>query len=379
MQVIFLKLLIAIFLCLSLECLWEPAYCAVDQILTDNFFQNPAELSSVNHAQLLLGNALILPRLKFTGTTVLGHGRVKSKTHDSLPYLLTAYRLTDRWVVGINATPSAYGHIDWQPHNSIVSQASTTTRIFYYRIGAQSSYQVTKKLAVGMGLNLEYNKFAELNFVVPNAGNQINRIHGLNYTGDIGLFYKIHSHTYLTMAIYTGINTYGHGTSSTEAITVHNFSLNIIQAPVAFAGLQHWLTEKWFIGGKVYWSGWSIEKNVNLINKTTGTSISPARWRDGWSFQMNTRYRISDVLALLSSTLYETNVAPISTNAIGYPLSAFGAVAGGIDFSVQKNLSFQFVYSYGKFIPNAKIDSAGNRGVISVCSQAALIQFTYKI
>jgi long-subunit fatty acid transport protein len=375
MQLIFL---IVISLLLNLG-FWKIAYSAVDQILNDNFFQNPAELDLVDRAQLLVGNAFILPKLRFTGITPLGYGSVKSKVEDSIPYLLSAYRLTERLVIGMNMTPSAYGYIDWQPHDSIVSQASTTTRLLYYRFGAQSSYKFTDRLVLGIGMNLEYNKLCELNFVVPNMGNEINRIKGLNYTGDVGLFYKINSRSNLTMTIYTGVNTYGHGTSSTEAITVPNFSLNIIQAPVGSIGLQHWLTDKWFTEIKVYWSGWSIEKNVNFRNTTTGNSISPANWRDTWSFQVNTRYKITNSTALLGSVLYETNAAPISTNAIGYPLSGYSSISVGLDLTLSRNLSVQLGYSYGELIPYAKINSGGRRGIISANFQAAVLEFVYKL
>jgi long-subunit fatty acid transport protein len=355
------------------------AYGAVDQILNDNFFQNPAELDLIKRAQLLIGNAVILPKLKFTGITSLGYGSVMSKVEDSIPYLLSAYRFSDRLVIGINITPSAYGYIDWQPHDSIVSKASTTTRLLYYRLGAQSSYKFTDRLVLGIGMNLEYNKLCELNFVVSDRNNEINRIKGLNYTGDIGLLYRINSRSNLIMTFYTGVNTYGRGTSSTESITASNFSLNIIQAPVGSIGLQHWLTDKWFTEVKMYWSGWSIEKNVNFRNTTVGNSISPANWSDTWSFLVNMRYKITDNTALLGSILYETNAAPISTNAIGYPLSGFGSISVGLDLTLRNNLSAQLVYSYGEFIPNARINSGGSRGIISGNFQAAVIEFFYKI
>ncbi|WP_347252206.1 outer membrane protein transport protein [Legionella sp.] len=378
MRIIFLAWVFIISQIINLTFFERKVYGAVDQILNSNFFQNPAELSQIKQIKLFGGNVFIMPKLKFTGTTSLGSGSAKSKVHDSLPYLLTAYRFTDRFVLGINITPSVYGHINW-PINSIVAEKSTLTHFLYYRGSIQSSYQFTDKLALGAGFNLEYNKLGELDFVVPYMGNQINKVKGTNYTGDLGLFYKINSHNYLTMAIYTAVNTYGHGISSLGTTTVHNFSLNIVQAPVAFVGMQHWLSNKWLAEGKIYWSGWSIEKNINFRNKTTGNSISPANWRDTWSFQVNTRYDNTDWTALLGSIIYETNAAPISTNAIGYPLSKFGSLSVGIDLTLQKNFSTQLIYSFGSFISKSQINSGGSTGTVAANIQAAVIQFTYKV
>ncbi|MFV0821629.1 OmpP1/FadL family transporter [Legionella micdadei] len=352
-------------------------YGAVDQILNSNFFLNPAELSLIKKLQLLEGNVVITPKLEFKGITPLGQGRVTSRVEDFIPYLLSGFRFTNKFVGGITITPSAYGHIEW-PMHSIVREASTTTKLFYYRLGAQSSYQLSEKLAVGVGINLEYNKRGELDFIVPNMGNQINKMSGLNCTGDLGIYYKINSRNFLTAAIYTGVNTYGRGTSSLGNTSVHNFYLNIIEAPVAFIGLQHRWSDKLLTEGKLYWSGWSLEKNVNFKNKTTGSTILPANWSDIWSFQTNLRYAITDKLALLNSLIYETNPAPVSTNAIGYPLSGSGSLSVGLDLMLLKNFSSQVIYSYGRFIPHARINSGGSKGEIIGNFQAAVIQFTYK-
>ena len=83
------------------------AYSAVDQILNDNFFQNPAELSLVKQKQLIVGNVFIAPNSKFIGVSSGHTGSATSKTSDFLPYMLGAYRINNRFTLGINITPSA--------------------------------------------------------------------------------------------------------------------------------------------------------------------------------------------------------------------------------------------------------------------------------
>ena len=141
-------------------------YCAVDQILNDNFFMNPAELSLVNKFQLTGGDILINPVFSFNGCSYASCGYVKSNETDYLPYLLSAYRFNNKIVIGVNMTPSAYGHLNWSSE-SFVAQASTLTKLLYYRYGIQTSYQLTESLTIGVGLNLEDNAQYKLNFVVP--------------------------------------------------------------------------------------------------------------------------------------------------------------------------------------------------------------------
>lgn len=89
-----------------------------------------------------------------------------------------------------------------------------------------------------------------------------------------------------------------------------------------YVGLQHLLNDKWSLGEKIYWSGWSIQKNLYFKNTATRSFIVPTNWKDVWSYQITTRYAITEKMALLGSVIYETNPNPTPTNSIGYPLAA---------------------------------------------------------
>lgn len=352
-------------------------YCAVDQILNDNFYQNPAELSLINQKQLILGNIFIAPKFKYSGMSSGADGTATSVVNNSLPYVLGSLRANDKIVFGVNVTPSVYGHLNW-PLNSIVSPSSTTTNALYYRIGGQFSYQFSNNLSVGIGLNLEDNKYFELNFVVPGLGNEINKISGLNYSADIGLFYKINDRHSFTAVIYSPVNTFGSGTSSLAGQNFNNFSMTISEASVASIGLRHLFTEKWFIEEKIYWSGWSLQKNLVFKNSATGSYSVPTNWRDVWSFQITTNYSVMEKVGIIGSVMYETNPVPLDTNSIGYPLAASGAISIGVDLSLREGLSTQILYSYGGFIPNSPINNATSFGMINAYFQACVLQFIYK-
>lgn len=154
--------------------------------------------------------------------------------------------------------------------------------------------------------------------------------------------------------------------------------MNITEASIIYAGLIHFLTDKWFFEEKLYWSGWTITRNVILINQVSGTTVTPALWRDTFSFQLSTRYAFTDKIALLGSGIYETNPVPTSTNAIGYPLASAGGVSLGLDLGLGANLSTQLIYSYGSFLKRAKIASFNSFGNIKAHSQAITLQLTVK-
>ncbi len=353
------------------------ALCAVDQILNDNFFMNPAELNLINKLQFIGGGVIINPYFSFSGDSFGQHGTAKSDVTDFLPYLLSAYRLSKKLVIGANVTPSAYGHLNWSV-NSIVEQSSTLTRLLYYRYGLQFSYQLNESLALGAGLNLEDNAQYQLNFVVPGQGNQVNSVRTLNCTYDLGLYYKINEKNYVTIAGYSSVSSTGYGSSSTAEIINSDFSLNVLEAPVVYIGLRNILNDSWILSEKIYWSGFSIQKDIIFNNSTSGSYTIPTDWKDVWSFQVTTRYAIKEKLALLGSIIYETNPVPLSTNAIGYPLAVSGSLSGGVDIALRKDLSIQAIYSYGAFLPNSPINNANSVGTINAHFQAGVLQFIYK-
>ena len=352
-------------------------YSAATQILSDNFYSNPAELNRVEKTQTIIGNLLLNPVAQFNGAVLGVSGAAKSNVNDSLPYLLTGFRINDKVVVGLNITPSGYGHLSW-PMDSFVAYDSTVTKVLYYRFGFQSEYQFSEKLSLGIGFNLEWNKLAELNFIVAGSGNQINKVSGLNYTGDLGLYYKINPKLFLSIAGYTQVNTYGYGTSSLGAVVNNNLSLNLTEAPVIYVGLESFINDLWFLEGKIYWSGWPIQRNIDFTNTTTGSYVVPTDWKDVFSFQGTVRYAVMEKFGLLGSFMYETNPVPLATNAIGYPLAATGTLAGGVDFALRKDLSIQVIYSYGVFLPNSPIDNATSLGTLDAHFQAGVLQLAYK-
>lgn len=359
-------------LLLSNEC-----SAAVMQLLNDSFFSNPAELSIINQTQFMLGSLFISPSLHYEGTVNGVSGVADSNVYNTLPYVLTGYRMTDRWVLGLNALPSAYANLEW-PMDSFVTPITTRTKALYYRFGVQTSYQLNDDWSFGLGFNVEDNAVDFINFKVPQQGNQINTITGVNYTGDIGIYYKINARTFLTIAGYTKVDTYGRGKSISDTAINPNLSLNITQAPVIFVGLQHTITDKWFLEEKIYWSGWSIAHNINFTNTTSGTYLVPTNWRDVWSFQLSTRYAFKERFAVLGAIIYETNPVPLNTNSIGYPLAAAGSISLGLDITLNKKMSLQSSYTYGAFLPNSPVNNAVSYGLVNAHAQAGLLQISYK-
>lgn len=372
-----MRLQIVGLLCLNLG-MASQGHAAVGQMLTDYFFQNPADLGLVNKRQVIAGNLLIAPTLVFNGTATGGTGQARSSVVDSLPYLLADIRLSDKWVLGFNAVPTEYGDLNW-PIDSVVSHDSTVTKIYYYLLGLQSSFQLSDRMTLGFGLNIRYNYLAELDALVGNLGNEVNKASAINNGLDAGLRYKIaDNHTFIA-AFYTPVDRFGHGTSTLGNVTSYAFELNLVEAAVVFAGLQQQFAERWFFEEKVFWSNWTVQNNTTLKNTTRGTLVYPTNWTDTWSYMMAGQYRFTDKVAGFAGMMYETNPVPEDTNAIAYPVAPALFFSAGVDIAVYERWRMQLVYGYGFFIPKAKIGNGDNSGTISANTQAGTLQFTYQL
>lgn len=355
----------------------KQAYADVGQILTDYFFQNPADLADVQQENMILGNVFVAPFLEFNGKALGGTGQARTRTFDSLPYLLADTRISDKFVLGFNITPCQYGDLQW-PESSVVAYDSTITKVYYYRLGFQASYQLTHRFTMGLGGGLEYNYLQELDAVIGNLGNEVNKVSGLNRYMDAGFTYKITPKHSLIGAFFSPVNTFGHGTSRLNGAVSNNFRMNIVDAAVLYTGLEHNFSEQWFLEEKAYWSNWRAQTNTQLFNTTRGDYVYDTAWLDTWSFQVSGQYTSSDRFAWLATVMYETNAAPLRTNAIGYPLAPTLFFSGGVDVAVNKNLHIQLFYGYSIYTPKAQIDNGYSLGSISADTQSGVVQFMYK-
>lgn len=355
------------------------AYGAAGQILNSIFFPNPAELSQTQQSKITGGTILIQPKLTFKGNYAGQDGQATSEVQNILPYALLDYRWNDKLVTRLNFTPSTYGHIEW-PVDSIVSQGGTTTELIFYRFGLQVGYQFDDALSLGAGLNIEYNRNADLNFTIPNLGHQINNASDYNLVPDIGLFYKINNKNFITAAVYTGVDTFSDfGSSFIGNQRVDNYQFLILDAPVAYIGAQQLLSSQWFLEEKIYWSGWSIVNNVEFKNTVTGNYNFPVHWGDAFSYQIFSHYALQEKLGLLGSITYETNPVPQSTNQIGYPVSSTLGLLAGFDYALDQHWQIQLLYSYATFTPDAIIDNNSGNGKVSAQFQMGSVQLSYKI
>lgn len=360
-----------------LICCASKIFASGGQLLNSTFFPNPAAISSINNFEFIGGNLFFVPTLSFTGTSYGKVGSAQSSVYDPIPYLYVHYRLTDKWVIGINMLPSVYGDLLW-PADSIVSTASVITNVLYYRSGILASYQITPDLSFGMGINLERN-YLEVAFMDPLLGFERNKSAGYHYVSDFGLKYRINSKDSVSIAYYTPVHYYSRGVSRASNIANYNYATLNANAAVSFVNFNHIVNELWNLKSTIYFSKWNIKKRSVFYNTVSGSEVLPTYWRNVWSFLFASQHILSDKISFAWDVLYETNpVSKFSYNYVGFPLASALNFSANFEFNVYKNIFVKVIGSYGTFAPNARINNANNYGVMSANIYTGALEGTYK-
>lgn len=347
------------------------------QLLNSTFYPNPAEVSKIKTFEFIGGNLFFLPNLSYTGTSYGKTGSAKSSVYDPIPYMYVNYRLSDKWVVGVNMLPSVYGDLRW-PADSIVANASVITNVLYYRSGVLTSYQITPDLALGIGFNLERN-YLEVAFMDPYLGFERNKSAGYHFVTDVGITYKFTSKDRISFAYYTPVRYYARGVSRAGTLVNYNYATTNTDAAVSFVNLNHIVNEWWNVSSAVYFSKWDIKRRIVFYNSVSGDAILPAHWRNVWSFLLINQYIISDKTSFTWQVLYETNPANrASYNYVGFPLSSALGFSANFEFKIYKDFYVKVIGSYSTFAPNARINNSHNNGSISANIYTGALEGAYR-
>jgi len=177
------------------------AWATFGQFSDDLFMPNPADLGVIKTFQMQAGVVYVNPQLSFQGVAPLGVGKVQSTDLNFLPFYQIDKRLNDKIVLGFNINPYYYGSVKW-PENSILSPASTRTKLMAYIYSPQMSMKLTDKLTVGLGFNIVSQKQSYLDNKI--RGNIFhNEAQNVFYTVALGVDYRINEYNILGLSYYS--------------------------------------------------------------------------------------------------------------------------------------------------------------------------------
>lgn len=292
---------------------------------------NPALMASLAGTQVEIGTTAVLPSRKFKSDL----DGSREKTEDTVYFPSTFYlshQLNERWSAGLAVfNPFGLGTVwdsDWEGRF-----IATKSRITTFNINPAIACQVTPKLAIGAGLDILLldaklkNKIDLSGFFLPEADQK--------FTGDgEGVGFNLGLHLQITNTLSFGaayrseveIDVDGKAEFNAPPAAAGFFpntdAKTSITLPAQFtAGLAYQVSPAWVIEAGVRWEEWSSFDELKIdLDQTVGappfatTSMTyPRDWDDTWAFNIGTKYRLNDRVALMAGYLYGDNPVPDST------------------------------------------------------------------
>ncbi|APG27557.1 aromatic hydrocarbon degradation protein [Syntrophotalea acetylenivorans] len=279
---------------------------------------NPALLTSLTGTQIEVGTTAVIPSRKFKSDSDGSREKTEDKVYFPSTFYLS-HQLNERWSAGLAVfNPFGLGTVwdsDWEG-NSIATKSRITT----FNINPSIAYQVTPRLAIGAGLDI----------LILDAKLKNEAITDQQLTGDgegigfnVGLQLQITEELSFGAAYRSKVDIDIDG-KVTFSPSVQDFFPNTdvktsITLPAQFtAGLAYSFSPNWVVEAGVRWEDWSsfdeLKVELEQVSALPSNSVSyPRNWDDTWAFNVGTKYRLNDRVALMAGYLYGDNPVPDST------------------------------------------------------------------
>lgn len=280
---------------------------------------NPALMPALADTQIEVGTTAVVPSRKFKSDL----GGSTEKNEDTIYFPSTFYlthKFDEQWSAGLAVfNPFGLGTAwdsDWEG-NAIATKSRITT----FNINPSVACQVTPRLAIGAGLDILILDAKLKNELVPNQ----------QFTGDgEGVGFNVGLQLQLTDALSFGaayrseikidIDGKAKFDPALAPVFLDTDAKTSITLPAQLtAGLAYRFSPVWIVEAGVRWEDWSSFDELKMefdqpIGPFSAASMTfPRDWDDTWAFNIGTKYRLNDRVALMAGYLYGDNPIPDST------------------------------------------------------------------
>jgi long-chain fatty acid transport protein len=226
----------------------------------------------------------------------------------------------------------------WHP-SSFVNNTITRARIKVVDIAPGLGYQVTDKLALGVGLDVE-KVAAELNFILVSEPS-LNKAYDTAYGYHAGAIYEFSPATRLGLAYHSKVAHHLKGTSIFVENSFSRVSTNLYLPPDTTLSLYHSLNAKWAVMATVVYTQWDIVKGLTIRNIAGIEPIAlyfPQNFHNTFTYSVGADYQATDHLTLRAGAGYDQTPTSNAFRILQLPDSDRYDLSIGGHYQVNKNL-----------------------------------------
>jgi long-chain fatty acid transport protein len=322
-------------------------------------FFNPALLTELPGTQVEIGTTAVLPSRDFKSISGDTSDNADTAYFPSTFYLTHQFNNCFSAGLGVN-NPFGLGTVwesDW-PGRFIATKSRITT----FNINPSVACRISPHISLGAGLDILLLDAKLKNKIDGGPFGEI----GQEFAGDgEGVGFNIGLLVNLTEALF-----FGAGYRSEIKVDIDGrakFDIPGSAEPLASlfpntggqtsitlpqqvtAGLAYRISPAWVVEAGLRWEGWSSFQQLKItLDEEVGgetTSVAPRNWHDTWAYNIGTKYRLNDQLAVMAGYLYGQNPIPDSTFEPAIPDSDTHLFTAGAEVAFD-NLKLALAYGF---------------------------------
>lgn len=326
-------------------------------------YDNPANLNQVEQNELTSGISVININFKSKGQgrqpsnrSSQPQGSAESDQMDGLPYARYAHRLTSNWVADFEVTHPWYFAQQF-PNDGFTRYVPTKLKVRSVEYALKSSYQLTKRLALGAGLG-----YTQLHNITGGvfAGGSSGSPNDIPYEFDgrgnymhwnVGLNLKLTPRTIFDASYFSQQFFNPTGLVEMNGVT-RSAQMHTDEPDIAQFKLTQFITRNWMMAGGVTWQGWETRNSISipLVPSQTGGRneivVSPL-WNDSFTYSLFSNYKLSDTAEIFGSAVRDNSPYPPTTFSLGLPLPDVWYFEGGVKLHLADSLELRGSAGHG--------------------------------
>ncbi|HRD70038.1 MAG TPA: outer membrane protein transport protein [Legionella sp.] len=353
----------------GLMCLFAlNAHANVLQYFTGISYNNPSELFKIKESTFLIGGTGFYADLKFTGSVLnfntleYGSGVGHSRTYTVLPYGRIAKRLNEKAVFAIDVTEPFNSNLNWG-NEAFTRYANTQNYLLDVDVSPKISYELTKQLQVGGGLNFNFLRNNEVNWAFPTgqftSDILVNKSSSFGLGFNLGATYIINQTNFLGLIYYSKIKQNTDGYSKLGSRYSNNYLFSFNMPATTILSYTHIFNPSWLVSMQLFQSQWDANQFVRLFNTAAPPPNSDFVFQMGFSksyaYLLAVRNQFNEKLGLTLAGMIDDGPERDNLRTITFPSDTqyFIGLVGDYHFTPKTSMELL----YGHVFSNTSIQN----------------------
>jgi long-chain fatty acid transport protein len=286
------------------------------------------------------------------GQPVSGATDVDPTRNAAVPAFHAAWRLDERWVIGLGVT-APFGLEIKYPADSVVRYVATKSELVTYNINPMIAYRITDQWSVGAGFNAQYAKAKleqKVAIPIPMApdGDIFSTLDDWSWGANVGILYEPTPEMRFGIGYRSQINYDVSG--PVKVANIPGIQNGTVKADLT---LPDSVTASALVGvlpnlqllGDLSWTHWGVFQQLRgVFNNGLPDLVIEENFRDTWRAALGFNYDITDTWSVRMGGAFDQSPVKNTTRTVRIPDADRWLLGVGAGYHVTKSLSVDFGY-----------------------------------